>query len=175
MCKHPILQSVVSRKRKSWSHKQKFQKIALRGKKEQTEKTIMARPEERELTKREHGQLNQQSTDGSLQLKESKKPSISCIKNSSDFKTIPLESAQSNKNYNFFCGETMQSFPHVNKFTQKREIKCAVLSAPPSTMPHSPFYSMCLCHNCTSDSNTKPSAFHHLIIGFILLQTHFRK
>lgn len=31
-----------------------------------------------------------------------------------------------------------QSFPHVNKFTQKREIKCAVLSAPPSTVTHSP-------------------------------------
>lgn len=39
MCKHAILQSVVSGKRKSWSHKLKFQKIEERGKgKEQTEK-----------------------------------------------------------------------------------------------------------------------------------------
>lgn len=38
----------------------------------------------------------------------------------------------------------MQSFPHVNKFTQKREIKCAVLSAPPSTIPPSTL-TVCVC------------------------------
>lgn len=33
--------------------------------------------------------------------------------------------------------KTMQGFPLVNKFTQKREIQCAVLSAPPSNTPPS--------------------------------------
>lgn len=90
MCKHPVLQSVVRRKRKSWSHKLKVEKTE----KQRTEKTRVARAEERELTKRGREQLNQQNTVSSLQLKLNKKPSISCIKNSSDVKTISLESAQ---------------------------------------------------------------------------------
>lgn len=55
-------------------------------------------------------------------------------------KQYHLNQLKSNKtlNYNFYCGETMPSFPRVNKFTQKREIKCAVLSASPSAKLHSP-------------------------------------
>lgn len=74
-------------------------------------------------------------------------------------KQYHLNQLKSNKtlNYNFFCGETMQSFPHVNKFTQKREIKCAVLSAPPSAMPRSPLQCVRLCHNSTIDSKSIPN------------------
>lgn len=74
-------------------------------------------------------------------------------------KQYHLNQLKSNKTLNniFFCGET--SFPHVNKFTQKREIKCAVLSAPPSTTLPSPF-TVCSCHHCSGDgksmSNIRP-------------------
>lgn len=63
----------------------------------------------------------------------------------------------------------MQSFPHVNKFTHNREIKCAVLSAPPSTIP--PFI-LIVCACATIASQYQTSHFSHLILCFNLLKTH---